>query len=550
MTDSNDTLLFEISDWIIKAMDNSLSREEFDRFQHLLKTNPLAREYYYDILATYAGVDEIKAVFIEDPALDLAMWQTLADIERTAPAIAIEKADQTLECKAKSIDIEKKARKAYKRSLFVAITSLAALFFAIAIANYNYTPAVYEEVSTLIDSLNAEWAEPDMVTYKHMRLAVDQHPWTLNKGVVKLRFDSNAQVVIEAPSRFEITSADQIRLHYGRVYAIVPPEAVGFSVKTSNSKIVDLGTEFGVQTQKDGTTELHVVKGRTTLISGIRGKISTLLTEGIAKKISGEEATLSDIQCDQSRFARDINSTSHIVWRGQSIQLADIVGKGNGLGSGKSDTGINPSTGTMESITGSDRTASNAYKAISGNPYIDGVFVPNGKTKQIVSSQGHVFEECPATCGNFYLEIANTPQLAALSPWTAQQDDNLDGNSFLLLHANLGITFDLNAIRSGLPGSKIRRFQSQLSISEVAPNTPNCDFWVLVDGKVRYSKRNVTQKDFEDLVSIELGDNDRFLTLATTDGGDPESRTRQDGLIFKSINSDWCVFADPVLILE
>jgi cell division protein FtsL len=544
MKNSDDSLVNEIGELLLKAMDNALSKEEFDRLGMLLKTNPSAREHYYDILATHACMDEITIASPEDGPMDLVAWKAMADIERTAPAVILEKTQEQYNSQTKNADII--VRKVNKVSLTVAITSLAALLLMIIFVNYLQF-FTQEEVATLTDSVNAKWNDVNISSENNSRLAVRQGIMTLEEGLVKLQFDSNAKVVIEAPAKFEITSGDQIQLHLGRVYATVPPEAVGFTIKTFNTKIVDLGTEFGVQVDSGGTTELHVLKGKTTLVCGNFNKTSTLLTGGIAKKISGVEASLSDIQCDQSRFARDINSNNHLVWRGQSIQLANIVGKGNGLGSGQSNLGINPSTGTMESITGLDRTASNAYK-LSDNPFIDGVFVPNGKTKQIVSSLGHVFEECPATCGNFYLEIANTPLMATLDPWTPKTQ--AISNSFLLMHANAGLTFDLDAIRSQMSGQKIGRFQSRLSISETAPNMPNCDFWILVDGKVRYSKRNVTQKTFVDMVTLELHDNDRFLTLVTTDGQDPENRILPDGGIMKSINSDWCVFANPVLILE
>jgi cell division protein FtsL len=544
MNKSDDTLLNEIGELLIRAMDNALSKEEFDRLGILLKSNPSAREYYYDILATFAGVDEIAVPSLDGP-MDLVAWKAMADIERTAPTVILEKTKTPENVELEHVD--KIVRKVNKVSLTVAITSLAALFLMIIFVNYVQFFS-QEEVATLTDSVNAQWKDSSLTTARDTRLAARQGMMILERGLVKLQFDSNAKVIIEGPAKFEITTGDQIQLYLGRIYATVPPEAVGFTVKTFNSKIVDLGTEFGVQVDAVGNTELHVLKGKTSLISGNLNKISTMLTGGAARKIAGVEAALSDIQCDRDRFARYINSNSHLIWRGESIQLADIVGNGSGLGTGTPNIGINPITGQIGKVEIQDRTASNAYQTLTQNPFIDGVFVPNGKTPQLVSSQGHVFEECPPTCGNFYMEISNTP----LNSWAVPQQNksNMTMNPFLLLHANTGITFDLNAIRSQLSNLKISRFQSQLHISDMAPNRPNCDFWILVDGKVLYSKRNVTQLDFLDYVVIELNSNDHFLTLAVTDGQDPENRIMPDGSIMKSINSDWCVFADPVLILE
>jgi hypothetical protein len=548
MNTPNDSLFMEIGELLVKAMDNALSKEEFDRLGNHLKNNPSAREHYYDILATYAGMDEITIPSLEDGSMDMLTWKAMADIERTAPAVVLEKTRQRDNSQTERV--EKVVRKVNKVSLTVAITSLAALLLMIISVNYIQF-FTHEEVATLTDNVNARWKDVDISTEKNSRLATRQGVMTLEKGLVKLQFDSSAKVVIEAPAKFEITTGDQIQLHMGRIYATVTPEAVGFTIKTLNAKIVDLGTEFGVQVDIGGNTELHVLKGKTTLVCGDQNKTSVMLTGGNARKIAGPEAALSDIQCDENRFARDINSNSHIAWRGQSIQLADIVGNGNGFGTGISNIGINPVTGQTGVITEENRTASNTYKTLSQNPYIDGVFVPNGKTKQIVSSQGHVFEDCPETCGNFYLDIGSTPRIAALNASVLKQI-NHGSNDYncLLLHANIGITFNLNAIRSQLSGRKIKQFKSQLCISETAPILPNGDFWVLVDGKVRYCKMHVAQRDFLDSVSIDLQDNDRFLTLVTTDGGEPENRIRPDGLVIKSMNSDWCMFNNPVLILE
>ena len=124
-----------------------------------------------------------------------------------------------------------------------------------------------------------------------------------------------------------------------------------------------------------------------------------------------------------------------------------------------------------------------------------------------------------------------------------------DQASCMFLHPNLGVTFDLDAIRSLLPNVDPVRFQSKIGISERAWRECNADFWVLVDGKVRYKQEKVKRKGVIDIIDIKLSEDDRFLTFVTTDGGDPDMRT-VNNFPALGIDSDWCVFADPVLILE
>jgi len=112
------------------------------------------------------------------------------------------------------------------------------------------------------------------------------------------------------------------------------------------------------------------------------------------------------------------------------------------------------------------------------------------------------------------------------------------------MHANLGITFDLQAIRQDLPqGLHIRRFTSDVGIGSDIRRTPNAEIWVLADGEVRFRTR---LQDASSVVPIQvaLSETDRFLTLVSTDGGD-EDHPEQPGA--RATDSDWCVFGDPKL---
>lgn len=114
------------------------------------------------------------------------------------------------------------------------------------------------------------------------------------------------------------------------------------------------------------------------------------------------------------------------------------------------------------------------------------------------------------------------------------------------MHANLGLTFDLDAIRSDYPGTDVMRFVAEIGLSPAATREGNVDVWVLVDGKVQYCQKKITEKGKDYPVDIKLGKSDRFLTLVSTDGGDvdyPEPARR-------ATDSDWALFVSPRLIIE
>ncbi len=121
----------------------------------------------------------------------------------------------------------------------------------------------------------------------------------LKSGVVELAFASGAKVVVEGPATFTPDSSGQISLSAGQLTAYVPPKAVGFSVATPSGTIVDLGTEFGVSLESDGTTAVEVFTGRVKAQPGPQRrsgeKVFTerLLTAGQTARVSTGSVTLT-----------------------------------------------------------------------------------------------------------------------------------------------------------------------------------------------------------------------------------------------------------------
>jgi hypothetical protein len=98
----------------------------------------------------------------------------------------------------------------------------------------------------------------------------------------------------------------------------------------------------------------------------------------------------------------------------------------------------------------------------------------------------------------------------------------------------------LAAIRRLYPSRKIAGFQCSIGNSYVNKSSnetgfdPRADVYVIVDGTGRFEKLGFTNQDGVFNVDVPLNPNDRFLTLATTDGGD-------------GINDDWVLWVDAVL---
>lgn len=87
----------------------------------------------------------------------------------------------------------------------------------------------------------------------------------LREGSAVLTFDAGAQVTVFGPADFEITSATSINCRRGRVTTLVDHRGKGFSIETPQAKVVDLGTQFGLQISDKGETEVVVFQGSIDL---------------------------------------------------------------------------------------------------------------------------------------------------------------------------------------------------------------------------------------------------------------------------------------------
>ncbi len=79
--------------------------------------------------------------------------------------------------------------------------------------------------------------------------------------MAQLTFDVGAQVTVFAPAEFEITSPTSIRWVHGRVTTLVTENGRGFTIETPQGKVVDLGTQFGLDVSEKGETQVVVFQG-------------------------------------------------------------------------------------------------------------------------------------------------------------------------------------------------------------------------------------------------------------------------------------------------
>jgi len=370
----------------------------------------------------------------------------------------------------------------------------------------------------------------------------------LKEGFAKLTFKQGAEVILQAPCAFDLASKNKMILHHGMVTAQVPEQAHGFAIKTPQSTVTDFGTEFGVQVQASAASEVHVFDGRVQVKTAShpdQPSQNLNVTKGKAAVVTQTgELNISSLGARPSLFTRDIPETSSFGIPNKRLDLADIVGGGSGFGTGHRYAGIDPMTGhTVPTYRSKNRTGETGYVEVPSLPLVDCVFVPLADGGLMpVSTGGHHFDFPPGG-GSWFVEPAHAG--------TAEDRDlphkglTLNGQNYgtathpaLLMHANLGITFDLDAVRASLTGSRITRFTSVCGINNHVQTTkiPDAIIYVLVDGQVRFYESIQLPTSLAVNIRVELRENERFLTLVCMAG--------------KANYGDWTLFGVPALELE
>ncbi len=172
-------------------------------------------------------------------------------------------------------------------------------------------PPVRQAVALLGETYQAEWetAGSERAIAAGAKLAAGER-LELGQGLAKIRFNSGAGMILEGPAVFEPTSENGGFLHSGNLMASVPVGAVGFSVVTPSATIVDLGTEFGVAVEDDGTSEVQVFVGRVEISPGEATGADSAgcqVGQGETARISPSAVTVEDIDYPSSashRFVR------------------------------------------------------------------------------------------------------------------------------------------------------------------------------------------------------------------------------------------------------
>lgn len=182
-------------------------------------------------------------------------------------------------------------------SLLLAASIFAAGYFA-------WRPAI---VAQLTEAKGCQW-EAGSASLKVGSLLHAGQPLRLKSGRAILTFASGAKLILDGPTTVELRTELAANLSAGRVGAIVPTQAIGFSVATPIAKFVDLGTEFTLALEANHSCELQVFEGLVEMQlppHAARAAEQLRISEGSAIRFDADSFDVRSISYDAEQRITD-----------------------------------------------------------------------------------------------------------------------------------------------------------------------------------------------------------------------------------------------------
>lgn len=547
----------QIGELAAAVFDGSIDECQFDQLKAILEKEPEARRIYAEFIGLHVGLQKVYEDISSDENLDSGQLNRGqvesdgSDVTKIMPDVTTKSGDDPFSMGDATASSNDTSSFSKGWTMFGLPGFVLVLFLAAAIGFGWFGNGSGQKVARLVQqSTDSHWCN---ASGKQIETpAIESLDWCqLKKGMIKVEFRQGAMVLLEGPAQFRILDDNRLHVRSGKLSAKVPDSAHGFTVLAPNVKVVDLGTEFGVDASHLNKTSVQVMTGRV--------EVTTFDPDGIEK--SQQELTakncLTVSRVGTLKKARFGSVQFPEKFADASIDLVDLVCGGTGTEqnrgyaidclNGKWQKLTEPFTGKLSKKI---PIGSKKYHLVSKLPFVDGVFIPNNQHGPMqIDSAGHKFAKFGKTSGYSYDQLMAGATLEYFKVPRYPERLMIDGRDFttsphglLVLRGNKGITFDLNKIRDANPGMKITKFRS------LAANTENsselnlvtgpfrADLWVIIDGESVFKRTKLSSAAGTLNLNIPIPEDARFLTLVSTEGK-------------KFSTHDWIVFANPKLEL-
>lgn len=566
----------------VLCLEEAIEPQQVQELNRILQTDQAYRDYYLALISFHVNLDQTADTLdVRSEAQDASVFQEAVkkDLEDTSIRHFIELTPGDEQPDHQEPDRSPVVRPVFgHRELWKSLMNAAAIIL-IALTVVKLDQVLWRSVArhdpqlplaTLVDQVG-ELKEVDAESAYVNGADLYAHTlYTLNRNeVVEAVFLNGAQVSIEGPATFSLMDGETVFLEEGRAYVSVPKGTQGFTLESHEARVIDLGTEFGLEVDHEGNSQIYTYDGLVSVMAIREGNTVSqdFVEAGQARRLPRNSTEIREIAFEENRFIRRIDSQAELVWRGESVNLADIVSGGDGIGRGEHNRGVDINSGRftrhLASITAVEGRA--GLRSVPDSAYIDCVFVPGVDVNASpIASDGSMTMTFPATSGMLWGYVFNGAFHQG-SPKPARHALVLDGIVYgdidqpaITMHSNSGITFDLHRIRQRYVGLHLKAFQSLIGISDTVEEhlerriaeesivelpermirnvESRAEFWVLLDGQVS-CRQVISSRERAAEVNVSLSAGQRYLTLAVTEA--------DDDMYF-----DWALFARPKLVLE
>ncbi|QDT37552.1 FecR domain-containing protein [Stratiformator vulcanicus] len=196
----------------------------------------------------------------------------------------------------------RKPRLRRSRTWYIAIASVA-VPVAILITTACFMVSQIDHRAIVLDrSREVEWGSASVSTGERINPGRE---FEIVKGFVELEFHRGTRAILRGPGRYRMEGARELSILSGSALCRVPAPAVGFTVRTPDGRIVDLGTEFLTEVHPDAGTTLLVRAGKAEIGFNSPGGTegwSMLVQEGESARCVIAEKTVSAVPYSTDRF--------------------------------------------------------------------------------------------------------------------------------------------------------------------------------------------------------------------------------------------------------
>ncbi|QJE98803.1 FecR domain-containing protein [Luteolibacter luteus] len=218
----------ELNRLLNRLIEGTISEQDFQRVQQLMREDPKVRAEYYDLL----GVDMMLHERYEVP--------------------------DYISVHAKTADdhwvVARSHRKLYIRAAWAAAIMLLLSLGAFFLIDRNSTDATLASSVDSSYTINGE-AKPASALNKDELLEV-------KSGVVQLAIGPYVEACVEGPAKVKLLAhKGKLELQEGSIFLQISPGGRGFEVHTPAGIIRNIGTKFGVLALADGSVQTHVTSG-------------------------------------------------------------------------------------------------------------------------------------------------------------------------------------------------------------------------------------------------------------------------------------------------